>query len=173
MRRDDARYTRRIGAAIEGADTGACKRKKRCDEYEEQTSYETQRSFEQPSVLLAKSVLDTTNTASHVNILEQSTEDQRREETPEVVSSDERSNNDNEGLHYVFTKARNEFEKSFVDCLREVGLKRRIVHDVYELPDDGLGGRFRRTIIRESLGSDDNASSRNRSRRQPPMILFK
>lgn len=54
---------------------------------------------------------------------------------------------DNERIHKDYAEAKANFKKYMLGNFRRVGLKCRIVHDVYERPHDGLGERFRKYFI--------------------------
>nr|QTE03815.1 MAG: putative nonstructural protein NS1 [Periparus ater ambidensovirus] len=63
-----------------------------------------------------------------------------RETSPPVESS-------NEVLHHGYKQAKVEFKKCLMGYFRNVGLRSRIVHDVWELPGDGMAGRIRPALI--------------------------
>ncbi|RVE48500.1 hypothetical protein evm_006811 [Chilo suppressalis] len=55
---------------------------------------------------------------------------------------------DNERIFHTYEDTKQGLDKLWLQYFRGVVLKRRIIHDVWEAPVDGLGKRFRESIVR-------------------------
>lgn len=69
-----------------------------------------------------------------------------------------------------------EKKMSLTNCgfvnFEEWALRRRIIHDIWETPSDGLGERFRRTIIQPIFGSYNGVGEKeSRARRNGIFII--
>lgn len=75
-----------------------------------------------------------------------------RNEKYENVSCGSEDSEDNEGVYTLPTRTEDDINKLWIREFRGVGLRRRILHDIWETPSDGLGRRFERTIIHPLFG---------------------
>lgn len=106
-------------------------------------------------------------THGEVRDSDQETESTDSELEPGQVG--EASKPDNEGLHLAYGRARTQLKTDFVGQFRIVGLKSRIVHDVFERPVDGVGRQFFRHIIQDirasvHAGAEGHGSVKRRGR---------
>lgn len=110
-----------------------------CEESEADPGESTNDLFES---LLACGDID-----SDGEIGERNEEIELESEESASIQDGKRTRYDNEGIRAMARKARETFERSFMAGIRELGFKRRIVHDIFELPTNGLEQGLRGIIL--------------------------
>lgn len=75
-----------------------------------------------------------------------------RREGYEAVPCGSNNNENNEGVYQLPKRKSEDIDNLWIRELRGVGLRRRILHDIWETPSDGLGRRFEREIIQPLFG---------------------
>lgn len=91
------------------------------------------------------------------------------EQPPTNIQVEPGTNEDNESVCSGAWRPR--FNECLTRNLRRVGLKRRIVHDIFESPADGCRGRFRRGIIQNLQLSSDRVRKGGRGTARGIFIL--
>lgn len=83
----------------------------------------------------------------------------------EAVQVRKWSAENNEGIHTMVERRKEGLNELFIRAFRGVVFKRRIIHDIWEIPCDGLGTRFRKAIIRPILSMCNRSGSTSKGTR--------
>lgn len=76
-------------------------------------------------------------------------------EEHETLPGGTSDNKNNERFYKSSQREEEDIDKLWIRELQGMVLRRRIIHDVWEAPNDGLGRRFERAIIRPLFGVDN------------------
>lgn len=74
-----------------------------------------------------------------------------RNEKYEAIRCGTDTEENDEGIYHVHDLKPEELDRMWLAEFRGVAIKRKIIHDVWETPSDGLGERFRRAVIQPLL----------------------
>lgn len=87
------------------------------------------------------------------------------EQERKTIQIRKRRSEDYEGVHSMVKRRKEGLDELFIRAFRGLVLKRRVIHDIWEIPSDGLGERFRRNIIQPVLSLCNGTGSTSKGER--------